>query len=205
MYHIVYLTTNLVNNKIYVGVHSTWNLNDNYLGSGLSLKNAIRKYYKNNFTRIILYVCLTKDDAYEIEKQIVSLNFISNPNTYNQRLGGKGSKVGNKNFNHSKETRLKMSLNHPKQMSPFHKQAHLEGVRKRDQSGDKNPFKGKHHTKECLEKRSLKVTKLYKITSTKEEIVVRGWKALINYFKQNGTSQYLVSQGKTDFRYEILE
>jgi hypothetical protein len=24
MYHIVYLTTNLVNNKIYVGVHSTY-------------------------------------------------------------------------------------------------------------------------------------------------------------------------------------
>lgn len=37
-YHIIYKTTNLINGKIYVGMHSTDNLNDGYLGSGWILK-----------------------------------------------------------------------------------------------------------------------------------------------------------------------
>lgn len=55
MYHIVYLTTNLVNNKIYIGVHSTYDLNDDYLGSGFALKKAINKYGKEKFKREILF------------------------------------------------------------------------------------------------------------------------------------------------------
>lgn len=34
MIHIVYKTTNILNNKYYIGVHSTFNINDNYLGCG---------------------------------------------------------------------------------------------------------------------------------------------------------------------------
>lgn len=46
MYHIVYKTTNNVNGKIYVGVHSTIDIYDNYIGSGKTLKKAIKKYGK---------------------------------------------------------------------------------------------------------------------------------------------------------------
>ena len=35
-YNFVYKTTNLLNNKYYIGVHSTDNLNDGYLELGLS-------------------------------------------------------------------------------------------------------------------------------------------------------------------------
>lgn len=34
-YHIIHKTTNLINGKIYVGMHSTDNLNDGYLGMGV--------------------------------------------------------------------------------------------------------------------------------------------------------------------------
>ena len=42
MYYI-YLTTNLINNKKYIGMHHG-ELNDDYLGSGNSITEAIKKY-----------------------------------------------------------------------------------------------------------------------------------------------------------------
>ena len=88
MYHIVYLTTNLINNKIYVGVHSTWNLDDGYLGTGQNIKRAIKKYGKVNFKRHILFYCLYEQDAYKLESCIVDVEFINRRNTYNIKLGG---------------------------------------------------------------------------------------------------------------------
>lgn len=90
MYHIVYLTTNLVNNKIYVGVHSTYNLDDGYLGSGRILKSAVKKYGRKHFKREVLYYCLESNHAYEFETQIVDLTFINSKDTYNTSIGGKG-------------------------------------------------------------------------------------------------------------------
>lgn len=49
IYHIVYETTNLINGKIYRGVHSTNNINDGYLGSGIKFGRALKKYGKSNF------------------------------------------------------------------------------------------------------------------------------------------------------------
>lgn len=88
MYHIVYLTTNLVNQKIYVGIHSTYNLDDGYLGSGTNILKAIEKYGKENFQRQILYYCLDINHLIEYEKIIVDRWFINRNDTYNLALGG---------------------------------------------------------------------------------------------------------------------
>jgi hypothetical protein len=94
MYHIVYLTTNLVNNKIYVGVRSTWNPHkDSYIGSGLALKLAIKKYGRQSFKRDILFYCVNRIDAFEIETQIVDETFINRKDTYNSSLGGYGGDI----------------------------------------------------------------------------------------------------------------
>jgi len=34
-YHFIYITTNLINGKKYLGKHTTTNLNDGYLGCGI--------------------------------------------------------------------------------------------------------------------------------------------------------------------------
>lgn len=90
MYHIVYLTRNLVNSKFYVGVHSTYNLDDGYLGSGIRIKQAIKKYGKVNFQRIILHFCLTEQEALDWESIIVDMNFVNRKDTYNMCPGGFG-------------------------------------------------------------------------------------------------------------------
>lgn len=89
-HHIIYKTTNTVNNKIYVGLHSTNNLDDGYLGSGWVLKSAIEKYGKEKFTRQILYVFSTRAEAVKMEALIVDEEFISRKDTYNLALGGMG-------------------------------------------------------------------------------------------------------------------
>lgn len=111
MYHIVYLTKNLINNKIYVGVHSTWNLNDGYLGSGTILHDEIKKYSQENFHRQILYYCLTRNDAYDIEKRIVDSIFLKRFDVYNKMPGGKGGFIHINNIGRlvSLETRNKIS------------------------------------------------------------------------------------------------
>lgn len=91
MFHIVYKTTNKVNNKIYIGVHSSQSLDDAYLGSGVLLKKAIQKYGKRSFIRETLFIFSTPEEAYLKENEIVDLEFISRPDTYNVSLGGKNS------------------------------------------------------------------------------------------------------------------
>ena len=89
-FHIVYEVTNLINGMIYIGKRSTNKLDDGYLGSGFGIKAAIKKYGRENFTRKILYICETEDEAYLIEKNIVTLEFIKRRDTYNQIPGGRG-------------------------------------------------------------------------------------------------------------------
>ena len=52
MYYTVYKTTNLVNNKIYIGVHTTEDINDDYLGSGSAIIKAIKNMAKINSKKI---------------------------------------------------------------------------------------------------------------------------------------------------------
>lgn len=52
--HYVYCITNIINNKKYIGSHSG-ELNDSYLGSGIYITKAVKKYGKSNFVKDILW------------------------------------------------------------------------------------------------------------------------------------------------------
>lgn len=90
-YHILYCTTNLISNKIYVGVHSTDNLEDGYLGSGTDLRIDIDKYGAENFKSEILDFYDSREEALRAERALVDENFVLDETTYNLNLGGNGS------------------------------------------------------------------------------------------------------------------
>jgi hypothetical protein len=113
-YNIIYKITNTVNNKIYIGAHSTKNLNDSYFGSGVAIKTAIKKYGKENFQKEIIFYFNTEDEMYLKEKEIANSEFISRKDTYNMKEGGNGgwshiNNYGDNNPMKNKETVKKVS------------------------------------------------------------------------------------------------
>lgn len=53
-YHYIYIIVNFNKNMLYVGKHSTTNLEDGYFGSGTQLNNQIQKYGSDSFYRYII-------------------------------------------------------------------------------------------------------------------------------------------------------
>jgi hypothetical protein len=80
----------MLNNKIYVGVHKTKNLNDSYMGSGKVIKEAIEKYGIDNFRKDILETFENSESMYSREKEVVTDEFLLREETYNLRRGGFG-------------------------------------------------------------------------------------------------------------------
>ena len=103
MKYIIYQITNKINNKIYVGKHQTENMNDGYFGSGIALRNAIKKYGKENFTKEILFVFDTEQEMNDKERELINEEFVSRKDTYNLGVGGEGGPHF-KGKKHTKET-----------------------------------------------------------------------------------------------------
>lgn len=101
--YIVYKILNKINNKFYVGVHKTTDINDDYYGSGNSIKAAIEKYGKENFSKEILHVFTNARKAFEKEKEIVTKELINSEMCYNIKEGGHGG------FDHVMKTGLHRS------------------------------------------------------------------------------------------------
>ena len=76
-YHFIYKTTNILSGRYYIGMHSTDDLEDGYLGSGNRLRLAIRKHGKESFKREILEFCKTREDLKKREIEVVNLDEIS--------------------------------------------------------------------------------------------------------------------------------
>lgn len=91
MFYTVYKVTNLVNGKIYVGLHVTKNLDDEYLGSGKQIQSAVKKYGRENFKREYIKLCKNSEEMYALEATIVNEEFVKRPDTYNMKTGGTGS------------------------------------------------------------------------------------------------------------------
>lgn len=108
IYYTIYQTTNLINGKFYVGKHKTKDLEDTYIGSGVALKKAIKKYGRENFKKEILFIFETENEMNLKEKEIVDESFLNDKMTYNMGLGGEGGSHFKGKF-HSKEMKDALS------------------------------------------------------------------------------------------------
>lgn len=88
-YNYIYLITNNLNGKIYVGKHSTDNLNDGYMGSGVALHRAYNKYGQEHFTKKILAYADTEEKLNWFERFYIK-KYHARTKGYNLTDGGDG-------------------------------------------------------------------------------------------------------------------
>lgn len=67
----IYKITNLINGKMYIGQHVTDNLDDGYMGSGLLMRRALKKYGKDNFRKEWLMFCEDQEELDYMERVFV--------------------------------------------------------------------------------------------------------------------------------------
>ena len=128
MSHYVYVIVNKINLKLYFGSHSWENegLDPNYYGSGKIIKQAVRKYGKENFIVYPIKFYNTVDECRKAEEELLTKhNIANNPYCYNIKNGAVG-------FTSEDVTGEK----HP-----------MYGKR-----GEDSPLFGKHHTEETRQK-----------------------------------------------------
>ena len=89
-YHILYKTTCTVTGNFYVGVHSTTNLEDGYLGSGKRLSRSVEKYGKENHVREILEFFETREELLSREREVVNDELLKEEKCMNLKPGGEG-------------------------------------------------------------------------------------------------------------------
>ena len=117
--YTIYKTTNIINGKYYIGKTSSSRKDyDTYLGSGVALNRAIKKYGRKNFFRETLYTFVSEEKCYEKEKEIVTPELCSLEECYNMMGGGLGGRVGNRlGHTTSEETKLKQKKANLEQVS----------------------------------------------------------------------------------------
>lgn len=105
-FHYVYKTTRITDGKFYIGMHSTDDMDDEYLGSGTRITRSIRKHGADKHVREILFTLLDRSQLCEKEKDVIA-SFRGNPLCMNLNEGGDGG------WDYVNENGLKPKPGHP--------------------------------------------------------------------------------------------
>ena len=97
-HHFIYKTTCLITGRYYYGMHSTDDLEDNYLGSGKILGYSIKKYGKESHIREVFETLPDRKSLVLREAEIVDKGKLNDPLCINLILGSGGDNNVSKGF-----------------------------------------------------------------------------------------------------------
>jgi hypothetical protein len=186
-YHFIYKTTDIRNGNFYIGMHSTENLKDGYVGSGKRLKHLIYKHGKEIFNMEILEFLPNRESLKEREIEIVNSDLLLEKKCMNLKPGGSGgfidkehmrkvSKAGNEEFlKKMQDDEYKKEFS--KKISNANKKQFLDGRREKIYFYN---WSGKTHSQETKKK----LSEIKKGTGVGENNSVYGRKWMTKNFKK---------------------
>jgi len=153
--HYLYKTTCVITGRYYIGMHSTTNLEDGYMGSGKRLRYSIRKYGVENHVKEILEFFDSRELLVEAEKTAITTDMLCDKMCMNLKGGGEGgfnneehmlkcSNAGAKQHLLKLETDIEYRDNWINKKRISGKKAYADGRIK----NPRGMFKGKHHSME---------------------------------------------------------
>lgn len=160
-YHYIYKVICKISGKYYIGMHSTSDLEDGYFGSGKVLKRSLNKYGKENHTFEILEYLLDRSSLKIRERELVNESLLKDPKCMNLRIGGngwpgRGFKIGGDNckklntfWKTDEGKRLRSDLLKDRWKNEEYREKMINSLK------GKQPFLGKKHTKESIEKMKI--------------------------------------------------
>lgn len=89
-YHYIYKITRTFDDKFYIGMHSTENLEDGYFGSGKLITRSIKKHGIDKHVKEILEYLPCRDTLKLKEKELVNKELLEDKNCMNLKIGGEG-------------------------------------------------------------------------------------------------------------------
>lgn len=170
MGYTVYIHTNLVNNKKYVGVTAMTTERRWQGGYGYRRNehfwSAIQKYGWENFSHEVLYEGLNREEAYNKEIELIARFRANDPEYgYNNSIGGEFSSLG---CHMPLEARRKLSAlakERVREKHPMYGRRHTEESKKKmsatkkgTHTGERNAFYGKCHSEETRKKLAIMKT-----------------------------------------------
>ena len=196
-YGFIYITTNMVNGKRYLGqkkFDAHWK---NYLGSGTVFRSAVKKYGKENFSRNIVQICFSEEELNKAEYDLtIFLNVVEDSSWYNLKEGGSNGKYGEEARRKISENHANVSgKNHPmygKHITEEHKKR-LRDARVEKCSGENNHMYGKQHSEETKNKISESRSKtVYQFDQ--DGNLIKIWKSAIEIKKELGYSNSSIAK-----------
>lgn len=176
MYGFIYITTNRINGKRYIGQRKYYKGWKTYLGSGTALKEAIEKYGEENFERKIIAEANSKEELNELEiKFIKEYDAVNSRNFYNISTGGDVIIMPPEK---QLQANKKLSEKYSGENAIWYGKHHLEESKskisktrkKRFKEGMKNSMSDKKHSDETKQKMSDSMRGIHKTEEAKKNI-----------------------------------
>ena len=192
----IYMSYNTITKKKYIGQHQG-EFNPHYEGSGLKVKEDLKKYGTKSFTSKLIQYCNSQEEMDEMERYYIEkFNATKRDDFYNISLGGSGGwSLYYGSLRKERREKLSKSLKGRKPWNKGHTVETDDRIKKHCYN-----FLGKHHTEEnkklfsfLHKKENLSEETLRKMSESQRQVMLKKGKV---FWINNGIEEHCITENE---------